>query len=277
MRPWTLTTRTFLSALFLALFACSSFNQKEPVAYRQYVAVFRLDGAIYPEGDLATVVPPTGQWDELSPECLRALLGNLEFRREHVWGPITGRVFYRGQLEEVVRVVGEAQSSIPAGYRMVVVSRFDPDRSVLSRMDRTTLMLWRDENGINVVFGEIKDQFPQNQFDPSVADDWTEVLPINVGQAPADLRLLPSEDFEYKLVAGRTHYTWAIFDPARVASLEFRPPGASESDAAAESAEQSTEHTDLTSRLRELSEALEAGLITREEYEAQRQRILEQH
>ena len=272
-------SRCLPAALFLALLSCSSFNQKEPVAYRQYVAVFRLDGAIYPEGDLSAVVPPTGQLDELSPESLRGLLGNLEFRREHVWGPITGRVFYRGQLEEVVRVVQEAQSSIPAGYRMVVVSRFDPDQSVLSRMDRTALMLWQDENGINVVFGEIKNQFPQNQFDPSVADDWTEILPINLGQAPADLRLLPSEDFEYKLIGGRTHYTWAIFDPARVASMQLRPPRSSESESetAAEVAEPPAEHGDLATRLRELSEALEAGLITREEYEAQRQRILEQH
>ena len=124
------------------------------------------------------------------------------------WGETHARVFYDEELRLIAPSIAEAMANTGPEFRLIVVTRFDHDKSVLSRMERNSLVLWTDDAGLNVNFGEIREEIPNNDF--RVDKDWTEVLPVSFARAYPDLELVPQDYFQLKQVGGYTHRTWAV-------------------------------------------------------------------
>ncbi len=300
-----------LGALAL-LFACSSFAARETVVLRANFALYRINALDYPDATLRAELGPPRNSPELSAPQIIALLGAFAYKRELTWSRAEGRVFERSELDYFAPLLAEALRNTSPEYRLVLVSRHDPDRSVLSRSYRTTVVLWTDANGLNLVFGEIREPTPANELFQSA--DWNEIAPISFRRAYPDLELKPDEFYQFKSIGGFTHLTWAVVDLERIASLAEAAPVA---DAPAEppagaatSADQpppadsgasrekpadaanispeigaDTPRADapgaapvsLRQRLGDLNRALEEGLITAEEYQRERTRILNEH
>lgn len=295
-RSAAITALALLGALAWGSAACTAFYTKEPVLYRKNVAVYKVPAADYPGGDVADLMAPTQPFPELDVAGLSGALGNLEYKRQSAWGETHSRVFDAEELALIAPPIVEAMANTGPEYRLVVVTRFDRDKSVLSRMERNTLMLWTDEDGLNINFGEIREEIPENDFQSEA--DWTEILPVSFERAYPDLELVDEEFFELKKVGGFTHRTWAVIKVDDLAALKYHPQapetgrrevGKAGHDAAKKSASDvDTESRsesyfdeanapadrDPTERLRKLKRALDEELISPEEYEAQRQRIL---
>lgn len=289
----------------LLLFACSSFAARETVVLRANFALYRIQAADYPDDALRAELGPPRNSPELSAQQIVALLGGFAYKRELTWSRAEGRVFERSELEYFAPLLAEALRNTSPDYRLVLVSRHDPDRSVLSRSYRTTAVLWTDANGLNLLFGEIREPTPANELFQSA--NWNDIAPISFRRAYPDLELKPDEFYQFKTVGGFTHLTWAVVDLERIASLAELPtdadgsgatptesnaaePGAGEqkpADAATIGPEIGAEKppadapetapTSLRQRLTDLNRALEEGLITAEEYQRERTRILSEH
>ena len=311
-----------LSGLLAAnLFAtCTAFYTKEPILYRKNVAVYRVPAAEYPGGAVGATLTGVQPFPKMEVAQLIDTLGNLEYKRESAWGETHGRIFYDEELRLIAPAIVEAMANTGPEYRLIVVTRFDRDKSVLSRMERNTMALWTDEEGLNINFGEIREEIPNNDF--RIDDDWTDVLPIGFDRSYPDLEVVPDEFFQLKKVRGYTHHTWAIVNLDDLPRLKYRPevdpegvndvntenaaseqkkpaaetgadkktkPDSTESyfreDTGADrtspdatrSGETSPPKADPTERLRKLKEALDAELISPEEYQTQRQRILDEY
>jgi hypothetical protein len=292
-----------LGALVL-LFACSSFAARETVVLRANFALYRIQAADYPNDAIRAELGPPRNSPELSAQQIMALLGAFAYKRELTWSRAEGRVFERSELEYFAPLLAEALRNTSPDYRLVLVSRHDPDRSVLSRSYRTTAVLWTDANGLNLLFGEIREPTPANELFQSA--DWNDIAPISFRRAYPDLELKPDEFYQFKTVGGFTHLTWAVVDPDRIESLADVPADAAQSNpastdsGAAESAQDqkppegatispeigadkpqaevpATAPASLRQRLTDLNRALEEGLITAEEYQRERTRILNEH
>lgn len=208
----------FSLLLLIALGAAcrSPFNKKEPVFTGDNTAFFRLASDVYPVEEIRKEMPAQVAYPDLSTDVLNRVLASLIYQRETVWGRTTRRVFYNEQLEHISLRMREVFLKLDESKRLVVINRHDPDHSVLSHMERTTLILWVDEAGLNIVLGEIRQELPHN--DILERQDWMNVLPVSLKRSYNDLSLAPGP-YTLKTVRGFRHNTWAIFPLDQLSAL----------------------------------------------------------
>ncbi len=267
------TSRFLEAALLLFLLAglasCQSgFYQKSLMVEDDRVALYSLPAEDYPDDDTLAELPPLADFPQLGEEKLVDLFGNLEFKRSTFWGVQSNRVFYEEEVRHLAHHLAQVLENAKQGERIVIISRFDPDHSVLSRAERVTALLWADEEGLNLVLGEIREEIPPDDtFENENA--WKQILPISLKRNYPDLSLQKSPDYTLKKIRGYQHETWAVFDPARLESITFKPP---HSDKAKETPAVRVSNVE---RLRRLKQAYDEGLISETEYQKKRAEIVD--
>lgn len=266
--------RFLLLAISVAvLVACQSgFYQHDILREEEYSVVYRLPSAVYPEDRIREQMKRQVEIPVLTEEQLIRVLGALRFERKYVWSVTERNIYYETEVRRLAPLVVESLNFLDDEHRLLLLSRYDPDRSVLSRMERTTAMIWAEEDGLNIIFGEIRQEIPQNEF--LSREDWKDVLPISFRQAYSDLKVLPADPalYSYKNIDGFTHRTWIVIPFDNID--QFRLPSEEAAEAEAEQRERS-EQESLADRLRQLKEAKEEGLITEEEYNERREAVLD--
>lgn len=271
-----------VGAILLTQGCMGGFYSMENRILDNYFAIYTIESEDYPDEDLRTYMAEQTAFPEMNAGDIMQLLGGLRFRRESLWGTDVRPVFYPREISRFAPQLARTMRTSGQNERILLISRFDPDESVLSRMERTTLILWQDANGLNLVFGEIKEPIPHDDF--LVDDNWTEVLPVSFRKAYPDLELVSTDAFEYKRVGDYDHQTWAVMAPATMQSIldQDEAPGfdtedsyfsASDDDEPRGSGPQESEAT-LTEKLRQLEKARKEGLISEEEYGDKRAEIL---
>ncbi|MBI3395677.1 MAG: SHOCT domain-containing protein [Spirochaetia bacterium] len=255
---------------------CSSaFVSMEQVFADSNLALFRIPADAYPTApDLKNVVGQPADMPALSPEKVIDLLGNLRFLRMTLWSKTERRIFLDEELRWIAPKIARTLPTVGKN-RLVIVSRFDPDRSVLSRMERVTLLMWADSEGINVVFGELRQEIPHNDF--LEYDRWTDILPISLRRAYPDLTVLPSEGYQLKIVNGQEHTTWVVIKPSDLENIHYQKEQAKPDTKNERQAERTADKKEppLSDKLRDLKKAKDEGLMTDEEYEKTRQKIID--
>lgn len=213
----------FLSILVASSGCNSGFSKREPLLQGYNVALFQLDADDYPASDLQEMLSPSEKFPALTPEQLRMVLSKLRFQRLDIWGTVERDVFYEEELKIITPILAEALPMVEPGHRLVLISRYDQDRAVISRMERVTAVIWLDKAGLNVILGEIREAIPNH--DRMVQDDWTEIFPVSFRRAYPDLYLLPptSSVFHLKKMKNMVHRTWAVFDLESLKEAEGLP------------------------------------------------------
>lgn len=257
------------------------FYSRENRILDNYFAIYTLESQAYPDDELQAYMGKQQKFPAMKPSDLMQILGGLKFRKESLWGTDVRPVYYPAEVERFATALSRTMEIVGENQRILLISRFDPDESVLSRMERTSLILWYDSEGLNLVFGEIKEPVPYDDF--LTEDNWTEVLPVSFRKSYPDLSLVSSESFDYKRVGDYEHHTWAVLADTSLQSLLDRKqaPGfdASESyftdtSEPKGSGPQDSEKT-LSERLKQLEKARKDGLITEQEYKDKRAEILD--
>ncbi|MDH5654594.1 MAG: SHOCT domain-containing protein [Spirochaetia bacterium] len=256
-----------LISFTLTLSCRSKFNRLEYLNEYENLAIYRIKADDFPsKKSLKEQISPPKVFPLLTPEQIIDFLGNFEFIRNSFWGNLKRRVFYEEELKYMAPYISHQLSNLGDQYRLVIVSRFDPDQSVLSRMERVSAVIWLDEDGLNVVFGEIRTEIPDNDYF-SYDESWKEVYPVSLRRSFYDLSLVDAEYFQKKFINGRYHQTWAVIPEGNFKSLRYKPE---EADIESEGNTMS-----LSEKLKDLKKAKEEGLITDDEYEAKRKKLID--
>ena len=282
--------------LLLILASCSTaFTRMDRLVETNDLVLYSLPEESYPgDEELLRELPPVEHFPELSEDAYRALLGNLVYEKSIIWGNTRRRVFYEEEMDRMIPILQRAVRNLPPGNRLVVISRFDPDRSVLSRMERVSFVLWKDIYGINLVFGDLREEIPHN--DPLAEDDWRSIHPISFSDAPYGVRLLPPDQGSLKIILNREHRSWVVFPAEVLPGLVYRPqtdqeeekensstPAVTGEDPQVDGANPDEEESKgnrsekLLQELRDLKQAKEEGLISPEEYEAMREETVHRY
>ena len=270
--------------LALSFQSCmGGFYSRETRILDNYFAIYTIPSEDYPDEELQEFLGEPAQFPAMSSGDLIQLLGGLKFRKESLWGTDVRPVYYPAEVQRFATSLARTIETVGPDQRILLISRFDPDESVLSRMERTSLIIWYDSNGLNLVFGEIKEPVPYDDF--LTEDNWTEVLPVSFRRSYPDLSLVGSDSFDYKKVGTYDHQTWAVIASDSMESLLERKeaPGfdASDSYFSVTSDEPKgggppdSEKT-LSEKLKQLEKARKDGLITDQEYKDKRAEILDE-
>lgn len=264
--------RSLIGALLVSILlpACSAgFYKRQLLLEDDRVAIYSLPADAYPSDDeIQAELPPLVEPPRFSKEKLVDLLGNLQFTRQNLWGARKSYVFYEKELQHLAYLLSQVMENARPGERLVVISRFDPDQSVVSRAERVTAILWSDEEGFNVVLGEIREEIPREEL---VENDeaWKEILPVSLNRNYPDLALSKSDDYSLKKIKGYNHETWAVFDPSQVETARFK------SRSRAQEKKKNPVIVSPVERLRRLKTAYEEGLLSETEYQKKRAEILD--
>jgi len=264
---------TILTLILLFLASCvSPFNKREPLFTSSDLAISRLSATTFPPVEIQAEIPRLVPYPDLTIEQFRRILALLVYSQ----GKDGGHTFRYEQLTPISQRLTDVIPKIGSGYRIVLVSRYDPKKFFFNRVERTTMMLWADEAGLNMVFGVIREEIIEGS--ESGRDDWLGILPINLSAAPENLSLDPSPYYDFKRVNGRIHKTWIILPFSKLVSLPVVPPKAAETDQPPEQkSEPISPKDDLARKLAGLKQAFDQGLLTKEEYERKRKQIIDQY
>ncbi|MBL8022272.1 MAG: SHOCT domain-containing protein [Leptospirales bacterium] len=211
-----------LLALILLLSCGPSFNRKEPIFTGDQEAFFRLDSDDFPAQAIRDQMPKQIPYIDLTEDQLSRVFATLSYERASTWGGVTRRVFYNEQLRDLAHRMREVSARLDNTKRLVTVIRHDPNKSVLSQMERTTMVSWFDEAGLNVVLGEIRQEIPHN--DMLERQEWLSILPVSLKRSYNDLMIKPSPFYQHKKINGMTHNTWVVFSLDKIESLPSVPP-----------------------------------------------------
>ena len=260
-----------LSVSFLFISCRSKFNRLEYLSEYENLVIYRLKADEYPsDKNQKKELTAIKEFPALGPEQIIDILGNFEYIRDTHWGRVQRRVYYKNELDYLAPYLTQQLKNLGDKYRLVIVSRYDPDKSVLSRMERVSAVIWMDEEGLNVVFGEIRTEIPHNEY--LIDDDeWKNIYPVSLNRAYHDLSLVKSDFFEKKVIGGRIHETWAQIPEEKLASLRYKPVE-EEKDQMEENGPE-----DISKKLKSLQKAKDDGLITEEEFNAKRKQLLDSY
>lgn len=243
---------------------CSSgFYKREIVYLSENIAIYFIDEDDYPDDiNIKPYVSPTKTFPTTFLEDLKIVISLLKVEKESIFSKDIYPLLYPPQLEEMLILLNDIIPNMPQKKRILIVQKFDPFRTVLSKEKRTTMLLWYGEDGYNLVFGEIHEDLIPDSFVSEIK--WLEIFPISLKHHNPRNKILKEDFFEYKKVGDFTHYTWIIFNREKIASLKFNQ----------ELTIEKNKYQSIEERLIKLKELHEKKLITNEEYEARKKEIL---
>lgn len=268
-----------LIALFLLASCSSAFYKKQAIYKSERVYVYTLAEADYPDDDeIRPLLKPVKPLPAGSTEGLLSLFTYLRVEKKGLIGASTYPVFYKAQLAEIAPVLKDVIEAGQPHVRYLLVTRFDPFNTVLSKMRRNTMLFWTDGENVHLVFGEIHTELLGDDF---INDDkWIDVQPVNLRKAPEDTRLLDSTLYSFEKVGDFTHLTHIVIPEKEMLALKPDPRFMRSDTAEKPSPEKSPDGKpgemkgDVAERLKKLEQLKASGVITEKEYEEQRKRIL---
>lgn len=252
--------------LNLFMYCSSGFYKKENIYISERLAIYLLDEEDYPEEEIKKYLPKLKKFPDNAYEDIKFLFQSLYVEKELIYSKDAYPVFYKNQAEEILFVLKDILPKTPPNKRILIVHKFDPFKTVLSKYKRITFLLWYDEKGYNIVFGEIQEDLIPDNYSSDV--NWLDIYPVSLKKSNPKQRILPNNIFEFKKIGDFTHHTWIISTKEQIANNKFNIPSTSE--------ENYSNKKSIEERLKKLKELYESKLITESEYETKKKEILKE-
>lgn len=159
---------------------------------------------------------------KISPEKLRDILGNLEFIKNTRINSYSDTIFYPEELDKFTVDLSLTLEKLKDTHVGVVITQHDSSRSVISFPKRTSFLIFINEEGLNLVFGDIQQMVSrENSYN---FFDWTQIPPIGLKENPDENEILPLEGiFQFKLIKGYYNRKWLVFQLEDLEKYKFIP------------------------------------------------------
>ncbi len=211
---------TLVLLLTLGLFDCSSGVKSRDLLYRNNdfatYSVKRENITLKSESRLPkTFSHPV----EVSEEKLLDLLGNLKYRRESSYGNLNLYVFEEEEIKEFAGDLADALQKVKPNEILLVISKFNPLKSVVSHYVRTGFYIWSTENSIEIVFGEIQQEIEFHEQGNYY--DWSRIPEISFDNTADSNYVIPNSSFTFKQVEGFKNRRWIVFNKSDLNRVKF--------------------------------------------------------
>jgi hypothetical protein len=195
--------------VLLFLFHCAgSIRDKKNIFKTNEYAFFLLERSVLKDSEVwkEELTHPI----EIKPENLLSMLANVKFKRESSIGEVISYIFEEDEIRSIVKDIPSGFKKLTKDNVLLVISRYQPTKSVMSKYVRTSFFLFADNQGLNVLFGEIK-----SDLDKDVANnyfEWTNIDDISL-KSTSDSDFIYEEDyFTFRDVQGFPNRRWIVFN-----------------------------------------------------------------
>lgn len=255
--------------IYFIAYCSSGFYKRERIYLSQNIAIYFIDEEDYPDDkNIKQYLTPIKAFPDTFRDDLKTAVLLLKVEKEGFFSKDIYPLLYPQQLEQILQILNDIIPNMPERKRILIVQKFDPFRTVLSKDKRTTMLLWYDEEGYNIVLGESHEDLIPDTF--TSESNWLEIFPVSLKNHNPRNKILKEDFFEYKIVGDFTHYTWIVFSHEKIANVKLNP------DVKKIIKNQNAENTNQTieERLIKLKELYDKKLISSEEYERRKKEIL---
>jgi hypothetical protein len=203
-----------IKKLFSILIAFSLVNcigtirDKKNIFKTNEYSFFLLERGVLKDGDVwkEELIHPI----EIKQENLLSMLANVKFKRESSIGEVISYIFEEDEIRSIVKDIPSGFKKLTKDNVLLVISRYQPTKSVMSKYVRTSFILFADNQGLNVLFGEIK-----SDLDKDIANnyfEWTNIEDISL-KSTSDSDFIYEEDyFSFRDVQGFPNRRWIVFN-----------------------------------------------------------------
>ncbi|PJZ44813.1 LA_1326/LA_4305 family lipoprotein [Leptospira brenneri] len=156
---------------------------------------------------------------ELTEDKILDLLGNIRFREESSYGDVNKFVFEEKEIKEFALDLVDGLQKLKPNQMLLVISKYNPVRSVVSHYSRTGFYIWSSDTSIEVLFGDLQQEVTYDEQGNYF--DWSNIPDIPFEHFPRSTYILQGPGFSFKKVSGFRNKHWLVFDKADLAKLKF--------------------------------------------------------
>ncbi len=211
----------FFTALFLLLFfGCNTGIKTRELLFRNNeFAIYKLKRENLKLKN-PTILPPSFAHPiDISEDKILDVMGNLKFKQESSYGNLFSYVFDEKEIREFAGDLTDGLRLLKPNEILLIVSKYNPQKSVVSHYVRTGLYLWADETSFHLLFGEIKVELDFE--DQGNYFDWSKISDIAFENTPESDFILPDQSFSFKQVDGFKNKRWLVFEKRNLSKLRF--------------------------------------------------------
>ncbi|MCC5814853.1 MAG: hypothetical protein JJT78_08860 [Leptospira sp.] len=213
----------FIIILSSMVASCASGIAARKLMYRDHkTALFTLEEDEFSKKERAVLGAPfLHPIRNTTEENWKAILGNLRFKKESTVGNMIYPIFSEEELNDLARNIATAIKKVRNDQVLIVVSKFNDIKGVVSKDHRTTFAIFKNKDGINLIFRELHAGMPEvdatNYYEWSRIPDLFILKNFEIFRVEEEdyIRFAKSDDFENRL--------WILIDPEIVDSLEYTP------------------------------------------------------
>ncbi len=200
--------------IFLTLisiqFGCSSFYQTKTLAYSTRTSAFyRIDKNEFANRELldAAFKHPY----KIESSKIEEIIGNLRFRKTTRIGELRDYIFHQQELSTLSKDLNQVLENIKPKEVIETISMYDHSQSVISNYKRTTFLMWIDDAGLNILFGQIQSEVTKDISRNFL--DWSQTPRILLQTQPDenDIEEEKEPSYVFKKINGFYNKKWLIF------------------------------------------------------------------
>lgn len=156
---------------------------------------------------------------EITEDKVLDLLGNIRFREESSYGDVNRYIFEEKEIKEFAQDLVDGLQKLKSDQLLLVISKYNPVRSVVSHYARTGFYIWSSETSIEILFGELQKEVTYDEQGNYY--DWSNIPDIPFEHFPQSTYILQGPGFSFKKVSGFRNKHWLVFDKTDLAKLKF--------------------------------------------------------
>jgi hypothetical protein len=207
----------------LLLLDCASGMAGRKLIHRDNKSAFyslRLD-ELSDKDQVALNPPFSPSINSISPENWKGILGNLKFKKESSVGNMIFHVFAEDELDDLVGNIPPSLKKLDSNQILVIVSKFNDLKSVVSKDHRTFFAVFMNNNGLNIIFREIHEDMMN--VNTTNYYEWSQIPDLYIRNNYESYYVEENGSFSYGKNNGFNNRLWLVFPSSTVKNILFTP------------------------------------------------------
>lgn len=159
--------------------------------------------------------------NSISPKNWKAILGNLKFKKESSVGNMIYYVFAEEELDGIVGNIPISLKNLQSDQMLVLVSKYNDLKSVISKDHRTFFAMFENKDGLNIIFREIHEDMLN--VNTSNYYEWSQIPDLYLRNNYENYYIEEDSSFTYGKSKGFNNRLWLIFPMNTLKNLQFAP------------------------------------------------------
>lgn len=205
--------KLILLLLVFSFLECSFYQTRKGAYATKSSAFYKIERGEFERDERKILAASFKHPVKFEQSKLQDILGNIKFKKSTRIIELRDYVFHLNELETLTRDLKQVLDNTKSDEVIQVISMYDHTQSVISGYKRTSFLIWVDELGLNVLFGQIQKEVSRD--DSKNFFDWTQIpqiyLRISASLDENEIEEEKESSFSFAKIDGFNNRKWLIF------------------------------------------------------------------